>query len=144
MKCIININENCNEEVHIFARKRTRLVDEIVNLAESGSKELTGYSESEAYILSLSEIYCFAVENNKTYALTADKKLWIKLRLYQLEEMSDERFIKINQSCIVNINHIMKFDVAFSGMLNVKLKNGYTDYVSRRNVKAVKERLGVK
>lgn len=144
MKCIVNINENCNEEVHIFARKRTRLVDEIESLVESGAKELTGYLDGEAYILSLGEVYCFMVENNKTYALTADNKLWIKLRLYQIEDMLNDRFIKINQSCIVNINYILKFDVAFSGVLNVKLKNGYVDYVSRRNVKAVKERLGVK
>lgn len=144
MKCIININENNNEEVHIFARKRTKLVDEIESLVENGTKELTGYSGGENYIISLGEIYCFTVENNKTYALTCDNKLWIKHRLYQIENMLDNRFIKINQSCIVNINCISKFDATISGTLNVTLKNGYVDYVSRRNVKSVKERLGVK
>lgn len=144
MKCIININENNNEEVHIFARKRTRLVEEIESLVENGTKELIGYSDDEAYMLSLGEIYCFTVENNKVYALTSDKKLWMKRRLYQIENMIDNRFIKINQSCIVNIRCISKFDVTVSGTLNVRLKNGYVDYVSRRNVKSVKERLGVK
>ena len=144
MKCIININENNNEEVHIFARKRTKLVDEIESLVENGTKELTGYSGGENYIISLGEIYCFTVENNKIYALTCDNKLWIKHRLYQIENMLDNRFIKINQSCIMNINCISKFDATISGTLNVTLKNGYVDYVSRRNVKSVKERLGVK
>ncbi len=144
MKCIVNINENCNEEVHIFARKRTRLVNEIESLVKNGLNELTGYADGETYVVSLGEVCCFTIENNKVYALTDNNKLHIKQRLYQVEDMLDNGFIKINQSCIVNIKFILKFDAAFSGVLNVTLKNGYTDYVSRRNVKAVKERLGVK
>ena len=143
MKCIININENNKEEVHIFARKRTKLVNEIESLVENGTKELTGYSDGEKFIISLGEVYCFTVENNKVYALTSDKKLWIKQRIYQIENIVDNRFVKINQSCIVNIGYISKFDATVSGSLNVTLKNGYVDYVSRRNVKSVKERLGV-
>ena len=52
-------------------------------------------------------------------------------------------FIKINQSCIANIRQIQRFDTSFSGTLRVIFKNGYTDYVSRRQLKAVKERLGL-
>ena len=42
------------------------------------------------------------------------------------------------------IKKIKKFDTSVSGMLTVTFKNGYRDYVSRRNLKSVKERLGVK
>jgi len=37
---------------------------------------------------------------------------------------------------------IKKFDVSFGGALTVIFKNGYTDYVSRRQMKIVKERIG--
>lgn len=144
MKCIVTIDKNCSEEVHIFARERTKLVDEIKSLVENGAKEITAYYNGEAYIVTPAEVFCFAVENNKVYALTRNNKLYVKQRLYQLEEMLDGSFIKINQSCIVNVKLISNFSAAFSGALKVTLKNGYIDYVSRRNIKAVKERLGVK
>jgi DNA-binding LytR/AlgR family response regulator len=75
--------------------------------------------------------------------LTEDKLL-VKLRLYQLEERLDKCFIKINQSCIANVRQISKVEATFSGALSVVFKNGYRDYISRRNLKKVKERLGVK
>jgi DNA-binding LytR/AlgR family response regulator len=47
-------------------------------------------------------------------------------------------------SCIANLSKIKKFNASFSGSLSVVFKNGYTDYVSRRSVKFIKERLGLK
>ena len=55
----------------------------------------------------------------------------------------NDNFIYINQSCLINISKIKCFDVNFSGALNVILKFGYSDYVSRRQVKNVKVRLGI-
>ena len=44
---------------------------------------------------------------------------------------------------IANLKKVEKFSAAFSGALQVNFKNGYVDYVSRRNLKNVKERLGI-
>ncbi len=143
MKCIITIDKEHEEEVLIFAHEKTKLIEDILNLINNENMFM-GYSEGEAYRLNLSEIYCFTVEDNKVYALTDKDKLRIKLRLYQVEEKLSDDFVKINQSCIANIKKIKKFDSSVSGMLTVTFKNGYRDYVSRRNLKSVKERLGVK
>ncbi len=144
MKFTLIIDENCEEEVIVYSHKDTRVADEIKRVVENEAKELVGYIEREAYKINLSEIYCFVAEDNYVYAIIENCRLRIKFRLYQLEEMLGDDFIKINQSCIVNIREIRKFDSSFSGMLKVVLKNGYSDYVSRRNIKNVKERLGVK
>ena len=88
-------------------------------------------------------MYCFSVEDNRVYAVTEKEKLQLKIRLYQVEEMADKGFVKINQSCVANIRHIKRFDASVSGTLRVVFKNGYTDYVSRRQLKTVKERLGL-
>ncbi len=143
MKCIITIDKEHEEEVLIFAHEKTKLVEDILNLINS-ENIFTGYSDGEIHRLNLSEISCFTVEDNKVYALTDKDKLQIKRRLYQVEEKLSDDFVKINQSCIANINKIKKFDTSVSGMLTVTFKNGYRDYVSRRNLKSVKERLGVK
>lgn len=143
MKCIITIDKEHEEEVLIFAHEKTKLIEDILNLINN-ENVFTGYSDGEIHRLNLSEIYCFAVEDNKVYALTDKDKLQIKQRLYQVEEKLSDDFVKINQSCIANIKKIKKFDTSVSGMLTVTFKNGYRDYVSRRNLKSVKERLGVK
>ncbi len=143
MKCIITIDKEHEEEILIFAHEKTKLVDDIINLINS-ENVFTGYYDGEIHRLDLSEICCFTVEDNKVYALTDKNKFLIKSRLYQIEEKLSGDFVKINQSCIANIKKIRKFDTSVSGMLTVTFKNGYRDYVSRRNIKSVKERLGVK
>ncbi len=144
MKLKITIDRNREEEILVFAHERTKLIDEIECLVENFEKEIIGYTDTEAHKLSLSQISCFIVENNKVYAITQNEKLQIKMRLYMIEEMLGNGFVKINQSCIANTNEIKKFDTSISGTLKVVFKNGYSDFVSRRNIKAVKERLGVK
>ena len=77
------------------------------------------------------------------FAITEKERLRLKCRLYQLEEVLPEYFVKINQSCVANIRKVARFDTSVSGTLLIKFKNGYKDYVSRRQMKAVKERLGL-
>ena len=73
-----------------------------------------------------------------------NRRVRVKFRLYEIEEVFDTGFVKINQSCIANISKMKKFDVSLGGALRVEFKNGYRDYVSRRQMRAVKERLGIK
>lgn len=131
-------------EVIVYAPEKTELIAEIEQLACKNSSELIGYKDKEAVKLSPDEILCFISENNRVFAVTETEKLLLRLRLYQLEELLSSSFVKINQSCIANIRQIKKFDASFSGTLQVTFKNGYTDYVARRRLKEVKERLGVK
>lgn len=142
MICRVIIGENETEEIIIRAHKRTQLIDEIERLVNE-SNNLYGYRDNEIINLDFNDIFCFYVENNKIYALTENDKFIIKSRLYSIENLLDKNFIKINQSCIVNIRKIKKFDSSIYGTLRVILKNGYEDYVSRRNIKSVKERLGL-
>lgn len=143
MKFSFFIDKNREEEVIVYAHEKTKLIDKIEALIAEDDFELTGYLDREAVKLDLADICCFTIENNKIYAVTGKEKYLLKTRLYQLEEKLSDNFIKINQSCIANIRKIRKFDASFSGTLTVVFKNGYKDYVSRRNVKKVKERLGL-
>ena len=131
MKCTLIITDEHEEEVVIYARERTKLTNDIEVLVCGSVPELIGYKENEVVKLTSDLISCFTVEGNKVYALTDSEKLQIKLRLYQLEEMLPDTFVKINQSCIANIRKIERFDTSVSGTLLIKFKNGYKDYVSR-------------
>ena len=136
----IIIGKTQKEEILIYAHERSDLIADIERLVAESKFELIGYKDNEAKKLNLLSVNCFVIENNKVYALAEDK-LQIKARLYQVEAMLDENFVKINQSCIANIRQIEKVEGTFSGALSVIFKNGYKDYISRRNLKNVKERL---
>lgn len=142
MKCRIFIETEHEDEILIYAKQKTELISKIEALCSEENTEIVGYIDRDGIRLEVSDIHCFVVEDNKVFALTDDNKYRLKQRLYNFEEILDNRFVKINQSCIVNIRQIRKFSVSVSGTMNVTLKNGYSDYVSRRNLKNVKERLG--
>ncbi len=142
MKLQIVIEKNRDEEILIYAHEKTPLICEIEELVNNNSFDLTGYTENEIVKLNLNDIYCFITEDNKVYALTEIGKYRLKTRLYQLEDNLNN-FVKINQSCIANIKKIDRFKATVGGSLTVVFKNGYVDFVSRRNLKNVKERLGL-
>lgn len=144
MKYKIFIDKTREEEILIYAHKKTKMIDEIENIILSEGVEITAYKNNETFKLSPLEICCFSAEDNRVFAFTMKDKFQIKQRLYQLDEILNENFIKINKSCIINIKCIKKFDASLSGNLCVTLENGFKDYVSRRNLKSVKERLGVR
>ena len=58
--------------------------------------------------------------------------------------MLPDGFIKINQSTVANISKIARFGTSFDGSLYVTFKNGYRDYVSRRQISNVKRALKIK
>ena len=143
MKLRIVIDKNHDEQILIYAHEKTALICDIEQLVNNDSFDLTGYGETETIKLNLNEICCFITEDSKVYALTEKGKYRLKSRLYQIEENLNDNFVKINQSCIANIKKIDKFKASVGGALTVIFKNGYEDYVSRRNLKNVKERLGL-
>lgn len=141
MKCQIIIDENCEERVLIYARRESGLTEQIRLLAEQ--RELLGYNGKETVKLEPSDIYCIAIIGSKTYAICEKERFQLKQRLYQLEETLPDCFVKINQSAIANIHKLQRFDASITGTLKLTFRNGYVDYVSRRQVKGIKERMGI-
>ena len=143
MKCEIIIDPSCEEKIVIYAKKETSLIEKIKQLAENSEKDLLGYTRDEIVRLNPADIYYISVIGGKVYAVCEKNKYLLKKRLYLLEEKLPESFVKINQSCLANIKKTERFDTSISGTLKIRFKNGDTDYVSRRQLKAVKERLGI-
>lgn len=144
MKLRLFIHKDEDERIEIHARERNELVEQIETLVNNYAVNLNGYKENEIVPLTKDGIYRVFVEDNKVYASTADGTYQLKLRLYQLEEMLGDTFLKINQSALVNKRHIKKFSSSWGGSLLVELTNGETDYISRRQTKHVMERMGIK
>lgn len=138
----IVIADHQEEDILIYAKEYTPLLREIKAILDVGQTALFGYANGETVKLNGEEVYGFLVESGKVYALTEKERWQVKERLYQLEQQYAKTFVKINQSCLINLSKIDKFQSSIGGSLSVILKNGYRDYISRRQLKTVKERMG--
>ena len=142
MKLEIITDENCEEKIVIYQHNENPLTEKIKQLVEE-TEEIIGYKEKEILKLNPYDVFCVTVMENKVCAVLKDETYQLKERLYTLEEKLPQVFVKINQSCIANIEKIGRFDASISGTLKLTFKNGWTDYVSRRQLKSIKERLGI-
>lgn len=143
MKCTTVINPNRDEEIVIYVKRRHELVERVEALCREECGELLGYDAGEIVRLSPDEVEAFCVRDGRIYAICAERDFVIKERLYTLESRL-VGFVKINQSCLANIKHISRFRTSFGGSLSVIFRSGYTDYVSRRQLKALKEAVGIR
>lgn len=145
MKCkIIGVSERSEEQVIVYATEHNPLAEEIARLAASDEIPLFGMAGNELIKINPTDVICFITEGEHVIALTKKGRLRMRSRLYQLEELCAKSFIKLNQSCLANVSMIEKFDTSLAGTLTVTFKGGYRDYVSRRQVKNVKKRMGIK
>ena len=143
MKVTTIIDPLREEEVVIHAHERTEVIGQIEAFVADADTELVAYTDCKEIVrLYAQDVHCFLIEDGRIYALTDREKLRVKQRLYVLEQMLDHSFLKLNQSCIGNVSKIDRFGASIGGTLTVHFKNGHRDYVSRRQLKAVKERIG--
>lgn len=143
MKLTVFIDKEREEEVLVYAHEENALVRAIRQVTAAEDTLLVGYRGQEAIRLHPHEVCCFVVEEGRVYALVGEARWLLKCRLYQLEERLGAVFVKLNQSCLANPRHMERFDASIAGALTVTFRNGYKDYVSRRQLKLVKERLGL-
>lgn len=146
MKYTLYIDPECEEEIIVRSHGRNELTDAIerlVNAEKAHTPPLVGYIEDDIITIDPKEVFCFFIEDKKLFASMARGNVLIRKRLYELEEMLSDDFIKISQSTLANLKLIDRFSVSLGASLVVHLKNGRREYVSRRQMKTVKERLGL-
>ena len=140
----IVISEEQDEDIIILAKKASPALSKIEEiLSEENDIKIYGYTDSDAILLNIDDIFCFSTEGGRVYAITENKKLLVRERIYRLEDTFSDELVKINQSCLIAISKIERFRTTLGGSLQVILKNGYTDFVSRRQIKEVKRRMGI-
>lgn len=70
------------------------------------------------------------------YCKTNDNIYEIKSRLYEIEK-SDNNFLRISKSCVINIRHIKCFDINTTGKMIIRFDDGTEEYVSRRKAREI-------
>ena len=147
MKFSLIIDKESEEQITVTAHERSPLVDRIEALvmADARPDRIAAYAEDEMRILQFSDIECITVLDGKTHAIAAGGAQYrLKQRLYELEPLLPDHFIRINKSSIANEKRLEKFTTAFSGAVDAVFKCGYVEYVSRRCFSEIKRRFNKK
>ncbi|MCA1763953.1 MAG: LytR/AlgR family response regulator transcription factor [Cryomorphaceae bacterium] len=98
----------------------------------------------KCWFVTLRDIRVFESEGNYVRVFFENNKPLILKSLNNLEKRLDERhFFRINRKFIVNLKEITHIEPWFNGGLQVKLKNGETLEVSRRQSAKFKELLSL-
>ena len=146
MEIKIEIDEVCTEsEVTIRTSCMTEEIHELIQRLSSAKQNLlAGFLDDMVYFLDPKDIVRFYALEQKVFAQTLEGEFVIRLRLYELEGRLDQKlFLRISNSEIVNLKHIAKLDLSFSGTICMTLTNGENVFASRRNVAHIKRILGI-
>lgn len=140
MKLILNKVEE-DENVTINYIKLNDEINGIISYINNSN--IVGYIGSEAYNIDLKNIYYFEGIDNKNFIYTKDNCYECRYKLYELEDLKLNTFIRISKSIILNIKKISKVKGDLSGRLEATLKNNEKIIISRKYKSILKERLGL-
>lgn len=146
MQVEIKIDGECKEPrmILITDRMTEELNDLVRRLSGQMPQMLAGFREETMEILNPAEVLRIYAAAGRVYAVTERGEYTLRRRLYELEERLDgNRFVRISNSEILNLNKVRSFDLSFSGTICVTMSDGSRTYVSRRYVTKIKRILGI-
>lgn len=139
--CISNEKETDEIEVTINASKNSETLNKIIESLQSISDNIDtiiGAKQNNISIINVNEIICFYSREQNNFCKTQNGEFKVKKKLYELEENLDKKtFIRISNSCIVNIKFVESFDLSKIGNIVIKFIDGTTEYVSKRRISSV-------
>ena len=144
MKVTITKDIESGTAVEIHCREVTSETKRLERYISRFDERLQASSEGNTYNVQLDEILYIESVDKKTFLYTTGHVLQTEKRLYELEELLDEKtFFRASKSVIVNLNKITKLKPEVTRNILATLTNGEVIVISRRNVKALKELIGL-
>lgn len=146
----IKINTNISSEFKetSITINAPELSDEIQNIIKYVSNinttptQIVATEDNKIYFIDLDKVISFFSKDKYNYVRVKEGTYKIKYKLYELEEIFKDRdFIRISNSCIINVKQVECFDTSILGTVIVKLKDNTQETVSKRNFTQIKKLL---
>lgn len=144
MKVNIEIDDNYNEPtITIQTNEWTEELEEILTIIKGKQrKRIFGMEDEQTVLLDPEQIEFIFAEHRKVYAVIGKRRLEIRRKLYELEEvLAPYHFMRFSKSVIGNLNQIERFELSFNGNLCVYFHSGNKEYITRKYVSAIKKKL---
>lgn len=144
MKINIDIDDKHEETlITIQANEWSEELEEVISMVKRRKPQrIFGIDEDQTILLQPEDIDFVYAENRKTFASLENRQLEVRLKLYEIEKMlAPHNFMRFSKSVIGNLNHIQRFEVSFNGNLCVYFHSGNKEYITRKYVSAIKDKL---
>ena len=146
MKIRIEVDENIQDDEVII--RCANLNEDIQNLqgaikdALSNKNRIISYKDNTQFYISLDEILFFETEETSISAHTLNNVYEVKYKLYELEGILPNNFMRVSKSTILNVNYIYSITRNLTSSSLVEFKNTHKKvYVSRYYYKPLKIKL---
>lgn len=144
MKVTIKKDIESGTAVEIHCREVTSETERLERYISRFDERLTASENGSTYNVQIDEILYIESVDKKTFLYTKGHVLQTEKRLYELEELLDEKtFFRCSKSVIVNLNKITRLKPEVTRNILATLTNDEVIVISRRNVKALKELIGL-
>ena len=145
MKVEINISPDAKEPLAvIYTDSVTDEIQKAVEVLQQQEDVITVSDDNgRIIVLQSDEIFMARTEQSKLTIYCKNKKFYSKKHLYEFAAILGKEFIQISKSAFVNLKQIDSVEPSFSGLMNLKLKNGLTEYISRKYLPNFKKYLGI-
>ncbi|WP_455543539.1 LytTR family DNA-binding domain-containing protein [Intestinibacter sp.] len=146
MKIRIEVDANIKEDEVIIKCKQ--LNDDVTDIQKaltdilSKKIQIIFYKDNSEYYIPVSKILFFETDESSINAHTVDSIYQVKYKLYELEDILPNNFMRVSKSTILNIDYIYSITKNLTSSSIVKFQNTHKKvYVSRHYYKLLKFKL---
>jgi len=146
MKVNIDIDDKHTEpSITIQTNEWSDELEEIVAIIKRNKRQrIFGVESDQTVLLDPKTIEFVYAEKRKVFACMGNRHVEIRMKLYEIEEiLAPYNFMRFSKSVIGSLNHIERFELSFSGNLCVFFQSGNKEYITRKYVSAIKNRLAM-
>lgn len=139
---ITKIDRDKPELLEIHCHKISEEVREIIAFVKSRQGQLTGTADERQYEIAVSDVFYIESVDNRNFIYTKDKVYETRHKLYELEEMLQEkRFLRVSKSTLLNLMKVSSIKPALNSRFTAVLFSGEQIVISRKYVPALKQTL---
>lgn len=145
MKVTIQEIDKAKEEVvELFIHEHNKSIENLIDYIENEkfkSINLSCYKDGRIYKVKSDDIY-FVETTKKDLLIHTEKDIYeYKNRLYEIEKILPAQFVRISKSTILNLEKVLVYNPLLNGLMEVKLINNETTYISRKYLREVREKI---
>ncbi len=147
VKVELKIDPNCQEPWAVInVAKLTPSLQAAITILEKECEEMifTAQNNGKIYIIDPVKIELIRTEGRELALYDLKKERYVLNKpLYEVQEQLGKDFVRISKFAIINIKRINHVEASFNGTMEIVMKNGLEEIITRSYRKLFKERLGV-
>lgn len=146
MRVELKIDPACQEPCAVInAARLTPNLQAAISLLEKEGEEnvFPAQRDGKTYLIEPDAIEIIRTEGRELALYDRQKRRFLLNRpLYELEKQLGKNFVRISKSALVSIRRISHVEASFNGTMELVMKNGVEEVITRSYRQQFKQRLG--